>query len=171
MPADLAALTDQLLTAARRAGADAADALAVDGTSIAIDVVKGSLEHAERAEGIDIGLRVLIGTRQAVVSSSDTKPDTILEMAARAVAMAREAPEDPTVGLADPGDLARDWNAAALDLLDAAPEPAPAYLQDAAARAEAAALAVSGITKMDASSAAYGRRSLHLAATNGFSGG
>jgi PmbA protein len=171
MPADLAALTDQLLTAARRAGADAADALAVDGTSISIDVVKGRLEHAERAEGIDIGLRVLIGTRQAVVSSSDTKPDTILEMAARAVAMAREAPEDPTVGLADPGDLARDWNAAALDLLDAAPEPAPAYLQDAAARAEAAALAVSGISKMDASSAAYGRRSLHLAATNGFSGG
>jgi PmbA protein len=171
MPADLAALTDQLLTAARRAGADAADALAVDGTSISIDVLKGRLEHAERAEGIDIGLRVLIGTRQAVVSSSDTKPDTIAEMAARAVAMAREAPEDPTVGLADPADLARDWDAAALDLLDASPEPAPAHLQDAAARAEAAALAIPGITKMDASSAAYGRRSLHLAATNGFSGG
>jgi PmbA protein len=164
MPADLAALTDQLLTAARRAGA-------VDGTSISIDVLKGRLEHAERAEGIDIGLRVLIGTRQAVVSSSDTKPDTIAEMAARAVAMAREAPEDPTVGLADPADLARDWDAGALDLVDRADEPAPARLQDAAARAEAAALAVAGITKMDTASAAYGRRSLHLAATNGFSGG
>jgi PmbA protein len=171
MPADLAALTDQLLTAARRAGADAADALAVDGTSISIDVLKGRLEHAERAEGIDIGLRVFIGTRQAVVSSSDTKPDTIAEMAARAVAMAREAPEDPTVGLADPADLARDWDVAALDLADPADEPAPAHLQDAAARAEAAALAIPGVTKMDASSAAYGRRSLHLAATNGFSGG
>jgi PmbA protein len=171
MPADLAALTDQLLTAARRAGADAADALAVDGTSISIDVTQGRLEHAERAEGVDIGLRVLIGTRQALVSSSDTKPDTIAEMAARAVAMAREAPEDPTVGLADPADLARDWNVAALYLADPAGEPAPARLQDAAARAEAAALAVSGVTRMDTASAAYGRRSLHLAATNGFSGG
>jgi PmbA protein len=171
MPADLAALTDQLLAAARRAGADAADALAVDGTSLSIDVLKGRLEHAERAEGIDIGLRVLIGTRQAVVSSSDTKPDTIAEMAARAVAMAREAPEDPTTGLADPADLARDWDIAALELADPAGEPAPAHLQEAAARAEAAALAVPGVTKMDSASAAYGRRRLHLAATNGFSGG
>ena len=171
MPADLAALTDQLLVAARRAGADAADALAVAGTSLSIDVLKGRLEHAERAEGIDIGLRVLIGTRQAVVSSSDVRPDTIAEMAQRAVAMAREAPEDPTVGLADPAELARDTDATALDLADPAEEPAPAWLQEAAARAEAAALAVPGVTRMDSASAAYGRRSLHLAATNGFSGG
>ncbi len=171
MSADLAALTEQLLDAARRAGADAADALAVDGTALSIDVLKGRLEHAERAEGIDIGLRVLIGTRQAVVSSSDTRPDTIAEMAARAVAMAREAPEDPTVGLADPSDLARDRDAGPLDLADPSPEPAPADLLDAAARAEAAALAVPGATKMDTASAAYGRRRLHLAATNGFSGG
>jgi PmbA protein len=171
MAADLAALTEQLLAAARRAGAEAADALAVDGTSISIDVLKGRLEHAERAEGVDIGLRVLIGTRQAVVSSSDTKPGTITEMAERAVAMAREAPEDPTTGLADPDELARDWDVAALDLADTSPEPAPADLQDFAARAEASALAVPGISKMDTASAAYGRRRLHLAATNGFSGG
>jgi PmbA protein len=171
MSADLSALTAQLLDAARRAGADAADALAVDGTSISIDVARGRLEHAERSEGVDIGLRVLIGTRQAVVSSSDTKPETIAEMAARAVAMAREAPEDPTVGLADPAELARTWDADALDLADPSAEPAPAALQDAAARAEAAALAVPGITKMDTASAAYGRRRLHLAATNGFAGG
>ncbi len=171
MPADLAALTDQLLAAARRAGADAADALAVDGTTLSIGVLKGRLEQAERAEGTEIGLRVLIGTRQAVVSSSDTRPDTIAEMAARAVAMAREAPEDPTVGLADPAELARDWDAGALDLADPAREPAPDELQDAAIRAEAAALAVAGITKMDQSAAAYGRRSFHLAATNGFAGG
>ena len=171
MSADLSALTAQLLDAARRAGANAADALAVDGTSISIDVARGRLEHAERSEGVDIGLRVLIGTRQAVVSSSDTKPETIAEMAARAVAMAREAPEDPTVGLADPAELARSWDAGALDLADPSAEPAPAALQDAAARAEAAALAVPGITKMDTASAAYGRRRLHLAATNGFAGG
>ena len=171
MSAALAGLTEQLLAAARRAGADSADALAVDGTSLSIEVAKGRLEHAERAEGVDIGLRVLIGTRQAVVSSSDTKPDTIARMAERAVAMAREAPEDPTVGLADPADLAADRDASGLDLADTAPEPAPADLQDAACMAEAAALAVAGISRMDTTSAAYGRRRMHLAATNGFSGG
>ncbi len=171
MPADLSSLTEQILDAARAAGADAADALAVDGTSISIDVLKGRLEHAERAEGIDIGLRVLLGRRQACVSSSDTRPETIAEMAARAVAMAREAPEDPTIGLADPSELARDWDVAALDLADPSEEPAPSELQDHAARAEAAALAVPGISKVDSASAAYGRRRFHLAATNGFSGG
>ncbi len=171
MAAELSALTDQLLDAAHKAGADGADALAVDGTSISIDVLKGKLEHAERAEGIDIGLRVLVGTRQACVSASDTRPETIAEMAERAVAMAREAPEDPTIGLADPAQLARDWDVSALDLADPSDEPAPADLQDRAARAEAAALAVHGISKVDSASAAYGRRRLHLAASNGFSGG
>ena len=131
MSADLADLADQLLAAARRAGADAADALAVDGTSISIEVTKGRLEHAERAEGVDISLRVLLGTRQAVVSSSDTKPDTIAAMAERAVAMAREAPEDPLVGLADPADLARGWDTAALDLADPAPVARLAALAEA----------------------------------------
>jgi len=164
-------LTAQLLSAARQAGADSADAIAVDGTSISIDVLNGRLEQAERSEGIDIGLRVLIGQRQACVSASDISPGTIATMAERAAAMAREAPEDPYAGLADPSQLARTWDIAALDLADAAPEPSPADLQDDASRAEAAALAHKGITKIDAASAGYGRRTLHLAASNGFSGG
>ena len=89
----LETLTHALLDAAKRAGADAADAMAVDGTSLSIDVRQGALEQAERSEGIDIGLRVLIGQKQACVSSSDVKPATIAQMAERAVAMAREAPE------------------------------------------------------------------------------
>ncbi len=171
MAADLSSLTQQLLDAARSAGADAADALAVDGASISIDVLKGRLEQAERAESIDLGLRVLIGHRQSCVSASDIKAATVAEMAERAVAMAREAPEDPTIGLADPSQLAVDWNVETLDLSDPSDEPAPAELQDHAARAEAAALAVAGISKIDSTSAAFGRRRLHLAATNGFSGG
>jgi PmbA protein len=167
----LAELTEKLLSAANRAGADAADALAVDGTSIAIDVLNGRLEQAERSEGIDIGLRVLIGQRQACVSASDISDGTIRTMADRAVAMAREAPEDPNIGLADPSQLARDWDIAALDLADPSPEPAPAALEDTARMAETAALAVQGISKVDSASAAYGRRRLHLAASNGFSGG
>ncbi len=168
---ELSDLTDALLQAARRAGAEAADALAVDGTSVSIDVLKGKLEHAERSEGVEIGLRVLLGHRQACVSASDIKPETMTAMAERAVAMAREAPEDPHCGLADPDQLARDWDVAALDLVDDGPAPSPAELQDMAARAEAAALAVKGVSQVSAAGAGHGDRRIHLAATNGFSGG
>lgn len=167
----LARLTEALLDAAKRAGAGAADALAVDGTALSIDVRAGALEHAERAEGIDIGLRVLVGQRQACVSASDIKPETIEQMAERAVAMAREAPEDPAIGQADPGQLARDWDIAVLDLVDHGAEPEPTALEEAARRAEAAALAVKGVAQVQSASAAYGRRALHLATSGGFAGG
>ncbi len=164
-------LADALLEAAQKAGADAADALVVQGASLSIDVRGGRLEHAERAEGIDLGLRVLIGQRQAVVSASDRAPGTLATMAERAVAMAREAPEDPHIGLADPAQLARDWNLAALELADPAPEPAPAALEEDARRAEDAALSVPGVTQVQEAGAGYGRDVIHLAASNGFSGG
>ncbi|MBR2655750.1 MAG: TldD/PmbA family protein [Loktanella sp.] len=167
----LSDLTHQLIEIARKAGADAADAIAVDGTSVSIDVRGGVLEHAERSEGIDVGLRVLVGKRQACVSSSDTKPDTLRQMAERAVAMAREAPEDPHAGLADPAQLARDTDTSTLDLYDPSDEPDPAMLQDQAARAEAAALRNKGISQVQSASAGYSRRRVHLAATNGFSAG
>lgn len=167
----LSDLTHQLIEIARKAGADGADAIAVDGTSVSIDVRGGVLEHAERSEGIDVGLRVLVGKRQACVSSSDTKPDTLRQMAERAVAMAREAPEDPHAGLADPAQLARDTDTSTLDLYDPSDEPDPAMLQDQAAGAEAAALRNKGISQVQSASAGYSRRRVHLAATNGFSAG
>ncbi|SNR79320.1 TldD/PmbA family protein [Puniceibacterium sediminis] len=171
MPHDLPALTQALLSAARAAGADAADAVAIDGTALSIDVRGGKLEHAERSEGTDIGLRVLIGQRSASVSTSDLRPAAMETMAARCVAMAREAPEDPYIGLADPSQLARDWDLTALELYDATPEPSPAELEEGARRAEAAARSVEGITQIDSASAGYGARNIHLAATNGFTGG
>jgi len=166
----LHSLADRLLSAARAAGAETADAMAVQGTSLSIDVRGGALEQAERAEGIDIGLRVLIGRRQASVSASDTSDATIGALAERAVAMAREAPEDPHAGLADANALARDWDLNALDIAEDAPEPSPADLEDRAARAEAAALAVPGIAQCDGTGAGYSRRVMHLATSNGFSG-
>ena len=144
MAATLQDLTHALLDAALRAGADAADALAMDGASIGIDLRAGALEKAERAEGTDMGLRVLIGGRQACVSVSDTSPATIAAVAERAVAMAREAPEDPYVGLATADQITRAWDLAALDLTDSTPEPSAATLEDTARRAEAAAMAAHG---------------------------
>ncbi len=164
-------LCHALIAAAKSAGADAADTLVAEGTSVSIEVREGALEHAERSEGTDLGLRVFVGKRQAIVSASDMRPETLAAMAERAVAMAREAPEDPYAGLADPSQLASGWDIAALELEDSTPEPAPAALQVDALEAEAACAAIDGITQVQSAAAGFGRSRVHIAASNGFSGG
>ncbi|MFK7750962.1 MAG: TldD/PmbA family protein [Sedimentitalea sp.] len=171
MTQSLEDLGQALITAARNAGAEAADAVLVDGSSLSIDVRAGALEHAERSEGVDIGLRVLIGHKQAFVSSSDTSADTIAQMAERAVAMAREAPDDPYAGLAESEMLAQSWDVAALELSDPSDDPAPDALEQDALRAEAAALAVGGVSQVQTASAYHGRQHVHMTASNGFAGG
>ena len=163
-------LATALLDAARKAGADAADALAVNGAAQSIDVRGGVLEQAERAEYRDLSLRVFLGQRSASISGSDIRPEALAEMATRAVAMAREAPEDPYAGLADSDQIATDWNVAPLELADPAPEPAPAALEEDARQAEAAALAHEGITRIDSAAAQYTAQTIAFAATNGFAG-
>jgi PmbA protein len=166
---DQSALTDlaeRLVTAARRAGADAADALAVRSVSLAVEVREGAVEESERSEGDDVGLRVLVGRRQAVVSSNDVKAD-VDGLAGRAIAMARAAPEDPFAGLADPAQLARDIPD--LDLLD--PDlPSVTLLEERAKRAESAALAVKGVTKSGGASASAGIAGMVLVTSQGFRG-
>jgi PmbA protein len=163
-------LAGALLDAARRAGAEAADVLVVSAISNAVGVSGGKLEEAERSEGLDLGLRVLIGQRQACVSSSDPGAATMAEMAARAVAMAREAPEDPWCGLAGAEELGGVPDIEALDLADPADPPEPAELEAAALAAEAAALGIEGVAQVEQASANWGRDRITLAATNGFAG-
>lgn len=166
---DLSALTklaERLVDAARRAGADAVDAMAVRGVSQSVEVRDGTVEESERSEGDHIGLRVLIGNRQAVVSTNDSAGD-VDELAQRAVAMARVAPEDRFAGLADPDLLARDFPD--LDLLD--PElPSVSQLEDKARAAEAAALAVKGVSKSGGASASAGIGGMVLVTSTGFNG-
>jgi PmbA protein len=166
---DQSALTDlaeRLVTAAKRAGADAADALAVREVSLAVEVREGAVEESERSEGDDVGLRVFVGRRQAVVSSNDMRAD-VAQLAERAVAMAKAAPEDPFAGLADPARLARDIPD--LDLLD--PElPSVALLEVRAKRAEGAGLAVKGVTKSGGASASAGIGGMVLVTSAGFRG-
>ena len=168
---ELERLTGEMLAAARQAGAEQADAMAVRGRSISVDIRGGALEHAERAEGVEIGLRVLIGGRQASVSAADLSAATIAQMAERAVAMAREAPVDENAGLADADQLAQARDADALELADTGADPAPDALEGRARRAEAAALAHTGISQVEAANASWSRRDFWLAASNGFSGG
>src|SRR6188508_228709 len=137
-------LAERLVSAARRAGADAADAVAVRSISLSVDVRDGAVEESARSEGDDMGLRVLVGKRQAVVSTNDTKGNGADALAERAVAMARVAPEDRFAGLADAALLAHEFPD--LDLID--PElPGVAALEQSARTAEQAGLAVKGVTK------------------------
>ncbi|MET0444635.1 MAG: DNA gyrase modulator, partial [Pseudorhodoplanes sp.] len=163
----LASLAERLVDAARRAGADAADAVAVRGVSHGVEVRDGKVEASERSEGDDVGLRVFVGRRQAVISTNDVSGDNVAQLAERAVAMARVAPDDQYVGLADPALLARDF--AKLDLLDPV-TPSVTELERRAVEAEQAALAVKGVTKSGGASASTGIGGMVLVTSTGFQG-
>ena len=77
----LSELAQRLVEAAKRAGADAADAVAVRWVSQGVEVRDGRVEESERSEGDDVGLRVLVGRRQAVVSTNDISGDGIAKLA------------------------------------------------------------------------------------------
>jgi len=167
---DLTALTDRadrLVKAARAAGADAADAVAVRGMSLAIELRDGKVEESERSEGDDLGLRVLVGRRQAVVSTNDIADTGAAALAARAVAMARAAPEDKFAGLADANLLAHDFPD--LELID--PDlPTVGDLEAQARAAEQAALSVKGVSKSGGASASAGIGGMVLVTSHGFRG-
>lgn len=165
---DAANLLDDLIQRARRAGADAADALLVDGASLSLSTRLGKPEGLERSEAGDLGLRVFVGRRMAVVSSTDRSPRMISELAERAVAMARAVPEDPYCGIADPDQVTHGW--IDLDLNDP-DEPSADALIEAAKATEDAARAVAGVTNSDGADASWSRSSVTLVASNGFAGG
>lgn len=165
---DPVATLQELVAAARRAGADAADAVLVNGRSLSVQRRLGRIEQLERAEGFDLGLRVFVGRRQAIVSTTDPSPARFGALAERAVAMARTVPEDPFAGLADAPD-GHAALAASLDLEDPA-EPSAEDLIARAAAAEEAALAVQGVTNSEGAEAGWSRTLVALAASNGFAG-
>ena len=155
-----------LVAAARRAGADAADALLVSSASLSVQRRLGKIEQLERAEGFDLGLRVFIGKQQAIVASTDASPRGFAALAERAVAMARVVPEDPHAGLPDAPD---GLTSSALELADEA-EPSAEDLIARTAEAEDAALAIAGVTNSEGADAGYSRYTVALAASNGFAG-
>ena len=166
-------LLGELIAEARRAGADAADAILVSGTALGVQVRQGRQEELERSEHNDVGLRVFAGTRSAIVSTTSTDPAGFGPLVAQALAMARVVPEDRFAALCEralrgaAGDAI--GGAGTLELEDAA-APDVAALLDRAQRAEAAALAVSGVRNSLGGSAGHGRTEVTLATSAGFSG-
>ena len=165
----LEAATDRaaaLVERARRAGADAADVVYLADASESVSVRLGKLEDVERSESEHIGLRVFCGRRSASIGSSDLGEAALDELAGRAIAMARAAPEDPYAGLADQALLAAG-SFPELDLGDPA-EPSPRALRALAEEAEDAARGVSGVTNSEGAGASAGRGLFALATSHGF---
>ncbi len=163
---DRLALLGDLVAAARRAGADAADAVLVASQSLEAQCRLGQTEHVERAESADLGLRVFVGRQAAIVSATGVEPKRFDEIALQAVAMARVLPEDPYAGLAE---AARAPDADDLDLADST-ETDAAELTARALAAETAAMAVPGVTNSEGASAGWGRMEALLVTSAGFSG-
>ena len=161
-------LLNDVVAAALKAGADAAEAVGAERRALSITVRNGALEEVEREESRDLGLRVFVGQRQASVSGSDVSAEARAKLVERVVAMARLAPEDPYAGLADPERLARG-PLPDLDLYDPA-EPAPEALEEKARIAEAAARAVPKVTNSDGGSASWSSSQWRMVTSAGFSG-
>ena len=158
-------LLSDLLDAAKKAGAEAADAVVYNAASLSVSCRMGELEKLERAESNDLGLRVLIGKQQAMVSSTDFDPSTLNEVVERCVAMAKAAPEDPYCGLADPDQIVT--NPPVIDICDDT-EPTNEAMVEAAKTAEDAARAVAGVTNTEGAETGWSQADIAIAATNGF---
>ena len=159
---------EQLIAAAKSAGADGADALLVESVSSSVSYRLGKLEDVERAESHDLGLRVFVGQRVAFVSSTDFSRNALVQLPERAVAMAKLAPEDKYAGLAPPERLAKKLPP--LDLEDAR-EPSADALVALARDVEGAAMSVPGVTNSEGGGTSFSRSAVSLATSEGFFGG
>lgn len=158
-------LLESLLTRVKKAGGDAADAVLFESASLEVARRLGAPEKLERSESTDAGLRVFVGKRQAIVSSTDLSEDALGEMVERAVAMAKAAPEDLYCGIADLDQIATDIPK--LDIFDAT-EPDTQTLINIADTAEDAARSVPGVTNSEGAEVGWSHAKVALAASNGF---
>ncbi|MGD1926600.1 MAG: TldD/PmbA family protein [Paracoccaceae bacterium] len=164
-------IASNLLDAALKAGADQADVLVIAESAVAIGVADRTLEEAERSEGREAGLRVIVGARQACVSGSDIRPERLAEMAERAVAIAHVAPDDPHCGLAAPEQVSAGGDMPDLELTDPREGLSPQELETLARSAEDAALSIQGVTQVEQAHATRTDLAITMIASNGFSGG
>jgi PmbA protein len=160
-------LLANLIARARKAGADAADAMLVESAGLSATRRLGKLEKVERAEGCDLGLRVFVGKRQALVATGDLESASLDRLVENALAIARAVPEDRYAGLAEADQIARELPR--LDL-DDGQEPGAEALAELAAAAEDAALAHPKITNSEGAEAGWSRSRTTLVASNGFVG-
>lgn len=163
----LLARAEQAIAAAKKAGADAADALAVRHADLSAGIRHGKPETIEQAESNGIGLRVFVGQSSATLSTSETSSDALTKLAEKAVAIARVAPADPYAALADAKLLAKKFAAMPSDDTRVSME----QLQKLARETEACGAGVAGITNSEGADASASTHAMALATSHGFAGG
>lgn len=156
-----------LIDSVRKKGASHADAISFTSSSINASTRLGKFENIERAESNGVGLRVIIGKKQAIVSATDISQASLNELANRAINMAQLAPEDKYTDLASHNLLCKTQQD--LDLFDEY-EPTPDELLALAGAAENSALAITGITNSEGGEASYSSNIVAIATSNGFVG-
>jgi len=167
MSLDSPGLLGDLLDKAKKAGADAADAMLVENQKLSVKQRLGKLETIERSESVDLGLRLFIGKRQAIVSTSDLSKDSLDRLLENGLAIAKSVPEDAYTGLTDPEQILKEIPE--LDQDDGV-EHDVHELAVMAALAEDTARAMPKITNSEGASASWSRNTRTIAATNGFLG-
>ena len=168
---NLEVIASALLDMSKKAGAEAAEVIGLEKKSLNVDVLNGMLEGVERSEAIDIGLRVIVEGRQACLSCSDVREESLEKMVTRSLSMAREAPVDKDIVLARNDQLVSAQDLEALDLIDTEVMVEADRLEKWAIEAEVEARKVKGITQVQGSSASVGIIKSQLAFSNGFSQG
>lgn len=165
---ELLSLAGEAVSHARKLGADAVHAVAADGRSTEISILEGKIEKVEQSEARDISLKVYAGKSSASISGSVLTKEAIHRLAETALNVARLAPPDPYAGVADPALLAKD-----IPNLDLAADdlPGPHGIEELARRAEAAGLAVKGVTKSGGAGASRSESTVGVVISNGFAQG
>lgn len=159
-------LSDMMAYAARQ-GADEADGIALVQDSCTLKVRLGALDHLDWSQGLRLGLRVIVGRRQACVTTNNPDPETLTALVDRALLMARVVPQDPYCGLASSGQLVRDFQIPPSDPRTLTIEEMTLRAQEA----ENAALEVSGVTSSEGATISWAQNDFVLAVSNGFVGG
>ncbi len=160
----------QLIDAATRNGATAADVVVVEGSSLDVGVRLGEIEKLKQAREKHLGLRVFVGERSAVTSSADFSRRSLEKLASDTCNLARVLAPDSFSGLPEGAPQRPDFE---IDLYDPevaalTPERAIAFAQEA----EAAARAVDAriVNSEGAHCSAFSGRMVY-AASAGFRGG
>ena len=162
-------LLNDLVGRALKAGADAADAVDIKSIGLSHAQRLGEVEHVERSESRDLGLRVFFGKKQAVASSTDPGAAALTEVVERAIAMAKAVPDDVYCGLADSSEILTG-NIPDLDIADDE-EPSTEVLAERARACEQAARSVMGVTNSEGAEASWSSSDISIVSSNGFTGG
>ena len=159
---------DDVLNAAKKAGADKVDIALSERRNTMVKCRKGVLENIGRSESISMSLRVFVGRRVASMTCSNFEQNSVNSLIEQAISIAKLAPESSYEDIVASDHLTTNlgqdleqWDDTQLDT---------ATLFETAKELEEAALSVKGVEQCRGAMAGAGDSSFALRTSNGFSG-